>query len=216
VKAALERLLDLIYPRRAICMGCDSAAGFERDWLCEDCRKALAKNWIGAFEDRAFQGAAAAYHYHGPAGSVVRRLKFGGVRALAEPMAKDMLRAYEKILPTGAETVVPVPMHPKRLKKRPYNQSEVLAGFIVERLNLPMRSALVRLRNTEQQSKLEDEERKRSLKGAFRADNSVSGMRVLLVDDVYTTGETARECAKALQEAGAISVSLLVYAKGGK
>lgn len=216
MKKALSRLLDWMYPKRAVCMGCDSAAGFERDWLCEDCRKALAKNWIGAFSDSALEGAAAAYHYYGPAGSVVRKMKFDGIRALAEPMARDMLRAYAQIQPTGAEIVIPVPMHPKRLKKRPYNQSDVLAVCAAEMLELPVSGVLVRLRNTEQQSKLEEEARRQSLEGAFRADHSVAGRRVLLVDDVYTTGGTARECAKALKNAGAVSVSLLVYAKGGK
>ena len=107
-------------------------------------------------------------------------------------------------------------MHPNRLRQRGFNQSEVLAEGVAKELGLPLTTALVRLRNTEQQSKLEDEVRRNALKDAFRAEDSVAGRRVLLVDDVYTTGATARECAKALGAAGALSVSLLVYAKGGK
>lgn len=216
MRRLLSRLADLVWPKRAVCMGCGSMAGFERDWMCEDCRRALAKNWLGAFPEEKLQGAAAAYHYRGPAGGAVRRLKFGSVRGLAEPMVRDMLRAYEQITPTGAEIVVPVPMHPKRLRQRGFNQSEVLAAGIAKGLDLPMSMALVRLRNTEQQSKLEDDARRTVLKDAFCAEDSVAGRRVLLVDDVYTTGATARECAKALRAAGALSVSLLVYAKGGK
>ena len=99
------RLLDLIYPRRAVCMGCGSIAGFEQDWLCEECRRMLQGQWLGAFADAQLDGAAAAYHYRGPAGNIVRNLKYRGVRQLAEPMAASMLSAYEAILPTGAEPV---------------------------------------------------------------------------------------------------------------
>ena len=69
------RLLDLIYPRRAGCMGCGSIAGFEQDWLCEECRRTLQGQWLGAFADARLDGAAAAYHYRGPAGNIVRNVK---------------------------------------------------------------------------------------------------------------------------------------------
>lgn len=210
-----EGLLGLIFPKRAICMGCGSAAGFERDWLCEDCRKKLARQWIGAFPEAQLNGAAAAYHYGGPAGGVVRNLKYRGILKLAEPMVKDMLRACDQIQPIGAELVVPVPMHAKRLRRRGFNQSEVLARALAEGLNLPFENGLVRTRNTVQQAKLKGEARRKNLKDAFRAESSVSGRRVLLVDDVYTTGETARQCAKALRDAGAVSVSFIAYTKGG-
>ena len=202
------------FPTRAVCMGCGSAAGFESEWLCDDCRKVLARRWIGAFPESKLDGAAAAYHYAGPAGGVVRNLKYRGVTALAEPMAKSMLSALEQIQPVGAEMVVPVPMHPKRLKRRGYNQSELLAREIAAALEVPCEDGLVRVRDTVQQARLDGDERRKNLKGAFRAEPCVSGWRVLLVDDVYTTGETARQCAEALRRGGAISVSFLAYAKG--
>ncbi len=197
-----------------VCMGCGSAAGFEQEWLCEDCRRLLARRWNGAFPEAKLDGASAAYHYGGPAGGMVRNLKFRGVKLLAKPMAADMLRALEQIQPIGAQIVVPVPMHVKRLKRRGFNQSEALAAEIAAALNLPCVEGLVRVRNTVQQARLSGDMRRRNLKDAFRAEPCVSGRRVLLVDDVYTTGETARECAKALRAGGAVSVSLLVYAKG--
>ena len=210
------RLLELIYPRTAVCMGCGSAAGMDQPWLCPDCRKTLARRWVGAFPEPKLDGAAAAYYYHGPAGGVVRRMKYGGVRGLAELMADDMMRAYERILPTGAEVVTAVPMHPKRLKQRGFNHAEVLARAMAARLEMPYEDVIVRTRNTVQQARLEGEERQNNLKDAFEADGPVRGRRILLVDDVYTTGETARECAIALRAAGARSVSFLSYAKGGK
>ena len=103
-------LADWLYPKRALCMGCDSAAGFTgRDWLCEDCARALAKRWLGAFPDSRLDGSAAAYHYGGAAGGMVRNLKYRGIHGLAGPMGQDMLRAYSAICPTGAEVVAEVP-----------------------------------------------------------------------------------------------------------
>lgn len=206
--------ISLMFPTRAVCMGCGSAAGFESEWFCDDCRKMLARRWIGAFPEKKLDGAAAAYHYAGPAGSAVRYFKYRNVTALAEPMAKSMLAALEQIQPVGAEMIVPVPMHPKRLRRKGYNQSELLAKEIAAVLEVPCENGLVRIRDTVQQARLEGEARRLNLKDAFRAEPCVSGWRVLLVDDVYTTGETARECAKALRAGGAISVSFLAYAKG--
>jgi len=213
-KAWLERVINLVYPKSAVCMGCGSAAGFERDWLCEDCRKALARRWIGAHPEPLLDGMAAAYHYQGPPGGVVRSFKFRGVTDLAEPMARDMLRAYEQIQPTGAELVTAVPMHPRRLRERGFNHSELLARRVADGLGLPYEDAITRTRHTVQQAMLEDEERLKNLEDVFRADSRVYGRRVLLVDDVYTTGATARQCAAALREAGARSVSFLAYALG--
>lgn len=212
----VERLLDWIYPKGAVCMGCDSGAGFDGEWLCEDCRKELAKAWVGAWPDAKLDGFAVAYHYRGPAGGVVRRLKYSGVWALADFMADDMLRACRQIQPIRAELIAAVPMHPKRLRQRGYNQSEVLAKAVAEKINLPFENVLTRTRNTVQQARLSGKERLNNLRDAFVSDMAVEGRRVLLVDDVYTTGTTAHECAIALREAGAKSVTFLAYALGSQ
>ena len=214
LKGFADKAMALMFPTRAVCMGCGSAAGFESEWFCDDCRKMLARRWIGAFPEPKLDGAAAAYHYAGPAGSAVRYFKYHDVTSLAGPMAKSMIAALEQIQPVGVEMVVPVPMHPKRLKRRGYNQSELLAREIAAVLEVPCENGLVRVRDTVQQARLDGDERRKNMKDAFRAEPCVSGWRVLLVDDVYTTGETARECAETLRKAGAISVSFLCYAKG--
>ena len=216
VVAALKWLLELIYPKRAVCMGCGSAAGHERGWLCQECRESLAKHWLGVFQDTALDGCAAAYRYHGPAGSIVRNMKYRGVAALAEPMAEHMVRAYYFLLPTGDDLVIAVPMHPKRKRLRGFNHAELLARAVAGQLSLPFADALTRTKNTVQQARLEDEDRRRNLKDSFAAGEEVRGRRVLLVDDVYTTGATAQECARALRAAGAVSVTFLGFAKGGK
>lgn len=211
----LRRLMNWVYPRRAVCMGCGEACGLEKDWLCGECRKTLAQNRIGAMQTASLDGAAAAFRYRGPAGGMVRNLKYGGVKILAEPMTDAMLEAYRRIEPTGAELVTFVPMHPWRRLRRGLNQSEVLAASVAKRLGLPCEGVLIRTRNTVQQARLTGEERRKNLKNAFRAEESVRGRHVLLVDDVYTTGTTAQECAKALRRAGATGVYYLAFASGG-
>ena len=207
-------LSDLLFPTRAICVCCGSKAGLEREWVCEPCRRMLARNWIGAFTEHRMDGMAVAYRYAGPAGGMVRALKYRSVTGLAEMMASDMLRAYEQIQPTGAEVVCAVPMHKKRLRRRGFNQSELLARQIAKALNLPYEPLLVRTRNTSQQARLHGAARRQNLSGAFAANPAAAGRRVLLIDDVYTTGQTAHQCERALRDAGAKQVYLLVFAKG--
>ena len=209
-----DAALKLIYPLKAECMGCGDRSGMETEWLCPACRQALAKSWVGA--DGApcaeIDGAAYAYLYRGPAGRMARRLKYNRVRGLAKLMAADMVKAYGFIRPTGADWVVPVPMHPRRLKKRGFNHAALLADAVGRSLGLPCVEALARVRDTVQQAVLEDEARRNNLTDAFAAAADVSGRRILLVDDVCTTGATARECARALRAAGAGGVYLLCFA----
>ena len=210
-----EGLLGLVYPRRAICMGCDSQAGFERDWLCEECRQDLAGRWVGASEPPAgglIEGAAFAYVYGGPASGMVHHLKYGGVHRLAPVMGRHMARACEALSPLPADCVVPVPMHLKRLRDRGYNHAELLAREAAGHLGLPVLLALERTRHTPQQARLDVARRARNLEGAFALAGYVAGRRVLLVDDVCTTGATANACARTLLDGGAASVYLLCYA----
>ena len=129
-------------------------------------------------------GMAVAYRYAGPAGGMVRALKYRSVTGLAEMMASDMLRAYEQIQPTGAEVICAVPMHKKRLRRRGFNQSELLARQIAKALNLPYEPLLVRTRNTSQQARLHGAARRQNLSGAFAANPAAAGRRVLMTEDV--------------------------------
>ena len=210
-------LLDMIYPRRATCMGCGDMLGCDRDDLCEDCRNALAKNWIGPrMPDPKLRldGAAYAHYYAGTAGSLVRRLKYSGVHVLAEEMGKDIARAAALLRLGQNAVVVPVPMHPRRKRKRGGNHSELLARVVAAELNLDCREWIVRTRNTPQQARLENEERRQNLNGAFLAQDLPPHAEILLIDDVFTTGTTAMQCAKALRAAGAERVYFAAYALG--
>lgn len=210
-----EGIWDLLYPKRAVCMGCDSGEGFPRDWLCEACRLRLAECWVGAApppEGAFFDGAAYAYRYSGPAGGLVRNLKYRGVWRLAEPMGRHMAKAFEALQPTGADCLVPVPMHPKRRRERGFNHAALLAEQAARCLELPMLEALTRTRDTRQQARLSDSERLSNLEGAFWLNAEVKGRRVILVDDVRTTGATANACSSVLRSGGAAAVYLLCFA----
>jgi len=215
----IERLINLLFPRRAVCMGCGSMLGCERDDICDECRERLAGSWVGVERpDKAMRldGAAYAYRYHGVAGNLVRRLKYGSVGVLAEEMGIDLARAALQLRIDNLDMIVPVPMHPRRQRQRGYNQSILLAEAAAKRLGVDSVDALMRTRDAVQQVKLDDEQRRRNLEGVFAVRpefaDRVRGGCILLVDDVRTTGTTAKECAAALREAGAGKVYFAAYA----
>ena len=111
------------------------------------------------------------------------------------------------------DAVVPVPLHWRKRWSRGFNQAELLARPIAKRRQIPVLRALRRKRSTEVQATLAVAGRRRNVQGAFEARLNVAGKRILLVDDVMTTGATASACAMALKRAGAKSVSLVTVAR---
>jgi ComF family protein len=133
---------------------------------------------------------------------------------MAKPLAALMIRA----MPTEiqGDVIVPVPLHPVRLREREFNQALLLADLLGHHLNRPVATTiLVRILATDPQTTLTRQERLRNLRQAFAVRNAqvLADRRVLLIDDVFTTGTTVNECAKALLKAGALSVSILTLAR---
>ena len=218
----MKLLIDLLYPRRAVCMGCGDMLGCERDDLCEDCRRELAQNWIGPrMPGKRFKldGAAYAHAYRGPAGGMVRNLKYNSAWILADAMGADIARAAELLRLNDLRFITAVPMHPKRLRRRGRNHAELLARSAAARMDAEYRDLLYRTRNAPQQARLTARERRKNLKDAFavlpECRELVEGATVLLIDDVCTTGSTAKSCAEALRSAGARRVYFVAYALGG-
>lgn len=210
---------DLLYPEKVACLCCDHALGEdEEDGLCPACSKALLR--LAALQEEREDGNReplpdgidrmhAAFVYEGPVRKLVHRLKYESVRAAAVPMARQM--AY---LSSGEEEViVPVPTDPKREKKRGFNQSALLAQHIAGELGMPMENALVRVQERRPQTGLSAGQRRENLVGCMAADDAVNGKRILLVDDVITTGATVCEAARALRQAGAKGVSVFAAAR---
>jgi len=162
----------------------------------------------------AYDRAWTLYPYIPPLQDVICALKYRHAFGLARPLAALMIRALPEQL--EVDLILPVPLHPSRLRAREFNQSLLLADRLGKYLMRPISTtALVRTVVTEPQTSLTRQERLRNLRRAFtvRHAESLDGRRVLLVDDVFTTGTTLNECAKILRSAGAASVSALTLAR---
>ncbi len=160
----------------------------------------------------AFARARAAYLYGGPLEEAIQRMKYGR----RPELAADLARLLRATLPPPADLVVPVPLHPRRLAERGFNPAVLLFRPWARDLRLPFAPRLLRrLRPTPAQAGLGLVERRRNVRGAFAARRRVDGLRLVLVDDVMTTGSTAHACAVALRRAGARSVVVLTLARVG-
>jgi len=167
-------------------------------------------------EERHFDAARAFSVYAGPVASIILAFKFRGDHFLGPRLVRRLLDGGPPPEIGGADVIVPVPLHPRRRRERGYDQALLLARAMVGRLDGKLLTgALVRTRYTSQQALLPVQKRWDNVRGAFavRKPGRVSGRRVLLVDDVMTTGRTADECAKVLKKAGASHVQVLVLAR---
>lgn len=223
--------VDLLFPKR--CVGCDREGAF----LCQECLAELPRLeppfcflcgqpgrlmmrlclscWERPLE---IDGIRAPYRMEGAVREAVHALKYQYVRALA-PTLGQLLAEFIAASPDmsgPADVLVPVPLHPRRERSRGYNQSLLLARETGKIVGLPVEDrALRRLRATPSQAQsASQKERRANVSEAFAAEATlVQGRRVLLVDDVCTTGATLEACAIALKEAGAASVWGLTLAR---
>ncbi|HEY6085004.1 MAG TPA: ComF family protein, partial [Nitrospira sp.] len=152
--------------------------------------------------------------YLPPLQQAICLLKYRGKICLANPLARLMAT----VLPADLQTdvIIPVPLHPARLRTREFNQSLLLADHLGRHMRKPVSStSLARIRPTDPQTTLPRRDRLRNLRKAFAVSESrsIAGRRILLVDDVFTTGTTLNECADALLEAGAESVCAMTLAR---
>jgi ComF family protein len=155
--------------------------------------------------------------YEGALKTVIHLLKYERRRELARPLGRFMAGYAGTELPlTQYDCIVPVPLHPARLRERGFNQARALAEECAFGSGVPvLNGALLRRRDGVSQSLLKRKERTRNVKGSFvvRQPRCIEGRCVLVVDDVYTTGATAEECAKTLLAAGASRVDVLTAAR---
>jgi ComF family protein len=162
---------------------------------------------------RGFDAAYCFGAYEGELRKLIHLYKYGRIKTLARPLG-DLLAAA---LPRDREfdAVVPVPLHWRRQWQRGFNQSELLARAIARRTGVPVVKALRRVQATVAQASLSNTSRRRNVAAAFRCKRPllVEGKRILLIDDVMTTGATAASCAQALKRAGARKVTLLTVAR---
>lgn len=162
---------------------------------------------------RGFDSAYSFGFYEGPLRELIHLFKYGGVQTLATPLGRFLAQALPR--DEQFDVIVPMPLHWRKRWRRGFNQSTLLAREISRRIQVPVRRAVRRVRFTSAQAGLTNAKRRENVSGAFRARGRgpLKGMRVLLVDDVMTTGATAASCARALRMAGAGRVVLLTLAR---
>ena len=175
------------------------------DRLCGNCLKSLP----------AWDEARSPLTYAYPVDRLVQRFKFDGDLPIGRLLA-GLLADYLAAGSERPDCIVPVPLHPARLKERGFNQAVELARPIGRRLKIPVRLDLCeRVRATDVQSKLDAVERKKNLRGAFAVKGSVDGKHIAILDDVVTTGTTVESLTQALKDAGAKEVRMWCVARAG-
>lgn len=208
----MKNPLEILYPPR--CIGCFEVVE-SGQMFCESCRKAFEKSL--AVDDRRIGEfyCLSLYRYTAVVRQSVWNIKYK--HSLTVCRKAGMLladAARQSVAYFSADLVVDVPMTKTEKKRRGFNQSEILAQLVAKNLNLPFSpKGLVKVKETAPQKVLSAAKRLRNMRGAFRADEKVvGGKRVLLIDDVVTTGATVRSAAEALMKAGAVDVFVLSFA----
>lgn len=176
-------------------MRCGKPVETEEQEYCYDC----------LMEEKHFVRGYPLFLYQAPVQQGITAMKYHNRREYAEFYVQELLKKYgnewERLSFSG---ILPVPVHKHKRRIRGYNQAELLAGPIAEQLHIPMYSnLLIRTMDTQPQKELDDKERKKNLKRAFQVrQNEVKLNKVLLVDDIYTSGATIEACTLALLDSG--------------
>ena len=232
----LAALGSLFYP--PICVGC--AETVERaEYLCAQCQRRAprivapfcakcSEPFPGAItqtfrcancehRELHFDCAVAAYRSRGLVRKLVHDFKYGHQRHLRYPLTSWLLETLDDPRLRGRhfDVIVPVPLHPTRERERGFNQAALLAELLAAEMKVTSRPLLERTRYTTTQTAHDRTERMENLAGAFRLrkNRDVRDLRVLLIDDVLTTGSTLSECARVLRAAGAVSVHAATAAR---
>lgn len=201
--ACRERPVLVEEPR---CLKCGRHIGDEREEYCKGCLRAV----------HAFERGRGLFSYPSMAASIYR-FKYAGRREYACFYAEQIVKKLGRTLREfGPDALVPVPIHASRRRERGYNQAEVLAKEIGKRTGIPVVCDLLkRVKKTLPQKLLDDAARQNNLKRAFKiVGNDVKLKRVVMIDDIYTTGSTIDACAVRLKEAGVEKVYFITVAIG--
>ncbi|MBI4376393.1 MAG: ComF family protein [Elusimicrobia bacterium] len=204
---------------RALCGSCESRLLPHEPPYCLRCCQPISPR--DNLCSRCLAGPAhcavirACLAYRGPAVSLVHAFKYRGRRAAAREAGRLMARAWSRLPELGRpDALIPVPLHPSRLRQRGYNQALELALALGRELRIPVQDLIIRTKNTRPQWNLLRKERKENLKDAFAGPfKPVYGLKLVLIDDVCTSGASLEACAKILRQAEAHSVFGYVFAR---
>lgn len=232
----LRALASLFYPtlcavclkpvdqEACLCGPCKTKAPRIKPPYCNTCSEPFDGEITSSFScancahrELHFETAVAAYRSRGIVRKLMHEFKYGHQLHLRRPVADWLSETLDDPRLQGRrfDIVVPVPLHPARKRERGFNQAEMLAELFCMSAGLKMSNALERIRYTTTQTAFDRTERMENLRDAFRLrpKMNVRGLRVLLIDDVLTTGSTLSECARVLKAGGAISVHAATAAR---
>jgi ComF family protein len=226
LQAGKDFLVGLIFPK--ICLSCKKV-GFS---LCPECEKniKILKTdlciYCGKISPRgkicqncrrgsSLTGVITTTKYSGLVKELIHSLKYDGNRDLVLPLGRMLAKKFSHIKITGEIIIVPVPLHRRRKNARGFNQSELLARYLAAKSGDQYRDLLRRIKFTEPQIQFHKRQRIDNLKKAFKANEyNLKKKKIILIDDVCTTGATLEACAKELRQAGAREIWGLVLAHG--
>ena len=238
IKAFLEyscrTAADLLFPRRCpvcggvampkgrlICLACLKQLSFVSSPTCMKCGKEIGSREQEYCADcirrkKSFTRGFALLNYDSRAAVSMAAVKYHNKREYLDFYARAAALRFEKqFRQAGIQVIVPVPVHASRLKTRGFNQAAVLAEKLSAELGIPWEELLIRVKKTDPQKSLGSAERLKNLRGAFEAEQEAGKWeRVLLVDDIYTTGSTAEICSRALLKTGVKQVFVFAVCIG--
>ena len=238
IKAFLEyscrTAADLLFPRRCpvcggvampkgrlICPACLKQLSFVSSPACMKCGKEIGSREQEYCADcirrkKSFTRGFALLNYDSRAAVSMAAVKYHNKREYLDFYARAAALRFEKqFRQAGIQVIVPVPVHASRLKTRGFNQAAVLAEKLSTELGIPWEELLIRVKKTDPQKSLGSAERLKNLRGAFEAEQEAGKWeRVLLVDDIYTTGSTAEICSRALLKTGVKQVFVFAVCIG--
>ncbi|MEY2479509.1 MAG: hypothetical protein QOI04_436 [Verrucomicrobiota bacterium] len=216
--------LASVEPGEYFCESCEQKAPRIKPPFCAKCSEPFAGAISGSFScancahrELHFEAAIAAYRSRGIVRRLVHEFKYNRALHLRHPIAQWLYQTITDPRLQGRrfDLIVPVPLHPARERERGFNQAQLLAEILSTKIDIPLVPALERIRYTTTQTAFDRAERMQNLHNAFRLRKKIAvrDLRVLLIDDVLTTGSTLSECARILKAGGAISVHAATAAR---
>lgn len=210
-----EKILDFIYPQK--CGFCNKI--IIEDYACKSCKKNLEyiciENKLEKFDNKNFDYSIFAYKYEGIVRQKILEFKFKNKKYLYKTLSgylAEIIEMYSYLF----DYIISVPISLNRYFERGYNQSYLIAKYVSKKIKKQiLKFVLIKTKNNKKQSALGIFERKQNVKNVYKVinKNKIQNKRILLIDDIYTTGATVEECAKVLRENGAKSVIVAVIAK---
>lgn len=229
----IDKFLDLVFPKHCVfchtsgdylCLNCFSQIQFLKTQYCPYCQNMSVdgSTHLQCQKRLGLDGLISVAFYHGPIQSLIKSLKYGRIKDL-EGTIKQLLARFlvdEEDLFLPQSIVIPVPLHFFKRNFRGFNQAQVLGEAVGQTLDLELKpGVLTRQRFTASQTGLKKRERSENIEGAFVISSkvrSIAGKNIVLVDDVWTTGATIKECSKVLKQAGVKKVWAMTLARDEK